>query len=107
MVHVDRARLEVDPNCVKRSLDAIVALQADHHQVVCSAVLGHKADIMIMAVGPDLARLGASVRLLQNLQLVRGRILPPLRLLRHLDSLVVVRYLRHRFHVACLRRPLH
>ena len=57
MVHVDRARLELDPTSSKRSLDAIAALQADDHQVVCSSVLGHKADMMLMAVGPDLARL--------------------------------------------------
>ncbi len=29
----------------------------DDHQVVCAGVLGHKADLLVMAIGPDLWRL--------------------------------------------------
>jgi peroxiredoxin len=36
---------------------AVKACQADDHQVVCFAVLGHKADFGVMALGPDLWRL--------------------------------------------------
>jgi chlorite dismutase len=36
---------------------AVKAAQADDHQVVTFAVLGHKADLGFMAVGPDLWRL--------------------------------------------------
>jgi len=36
---------------------AVKATQADEHQVVTFAVLGHKADIGFLAVGPDLWRL--------------------------------------------------
>ncbi len=36
---------------------AVKACQADDHQVVTFAVLGHKADLGFMAVGPDLWRL--------------------------------------------------
>ncbi len=36
---------------------AVKALQADDHQVVTVAVLGHKADVGFMALGPDLWRL--------------------------------------------------
>lgn len=36
---------------------AVKACQADDHQVVTFAVLGHKADVGVMAVGPDLWRL--------------------------------------------------
>jgi chlorite dismutase len=38
---------------------AVKAAQADDHQVVSFAVLGHKADIGFMALGPDLWRLRA------------------------------------------------
>jgi hydrogen peroxide-dependent heme synthase len=38
-------------------LDAVTSCQADGHQVVSFAVLGHKADLGVMAVGPDLWRL--------------------------------------------------
>jgi hydrogen peroxide-dependent heme synthase len=41
----------------KRLLDAIASLEADGHQVLTFAVLGHKADLGVMALGPDLARL--------------------------------------------------
>ena len=56
-VHVDRQRAALDPHAVKRSLDAIASLQGDQHQVVIGAGLGHKADVAVMALGPDLARL--------------------------------------------------
>src|SRR5688500_10777977 len=36
---------------------AVKALQADDHQVVTVATLGHKGDIGFMALGPDLWRL--------------------------------------------------
>ncbi len=38
---------------------AVKACQADDHQVVAFAVLGHKADLGFMALGPDLWRLQA------------------------------------------------
>jgi chlorite dismutase len=54
---VDRARADADPEGAKRVVDAVTSLQAGGHQVVVFAVLGHKADIGLMALGPDLARL--------------------------------------------------
>lgn len=36
---------------------AVEALEADGHQVVVQAILGHKADLGFIALGPDLARL--------------------------------------------------
>ena len=36
---------------------AVKSAQGDDHQVVCFAVLGHKADLGFMALGPDLWRL--------------------------------------------------
>ena len=39
--------------------DAVASLEADGHQAVCMAMLGHKADLGVMALGPDLARLQA------------------------------------------------
>ena len=36
---------------------AIKSTQADDHQVVTASILGHKADLAVMAVGPDLVRL--------------------------------------------------
>jgi hydrogen peroxide-dependent heme synthase len=38
-------------------VNAVTKCQADNHQVVSFAVLGHKADIGVMVVGPDLWRL--------------------------------------------------
>jgi hydrogen peroxide-dependent heme synthase len=38
---------------------AVKALEADDHQVVPVAVLGHKADVCLLALGPDLVRLRA------------------------------------------------
>src|ERR1700737_4084294 len=54
---VDRARSEADPEGAKRLIDAVTSLEADGHQAVVFAVLGHKADVGVMALGPDLARL--------------------------------------------------
>lgn len=56
---VDRSRAFDEPGAAKRILDAVEALEADGHQVLTSAVLGHKADIGMLALGPDLARLQA------------------------------------------------
>lgn len=56
---VDRAAAEADPNAAKRILDAVASLEADDHQALLFAVLGHKADLGVMALGPDLARLRA------------------------------------------------
>lgn len=54
---VDRARTEAEPGGTKRVLDAIASLEADDHQVLVFTVLGHKAELGIMALGPDVARL--------------------------------------------------
>ena len=54
---VDRARAEADPEAGKRIADAVQSLVDDGHQALCFAVLGHKADLGVMALGPDLARL--------------------------------------------------
>jgi chlorite dismutase len=43
-----------DPTAVEK---AVAVAQADDHHVVTVAVLGHKADIAFMALGPDLWRL--------------------------------------------------
>jgi hydrogen peroxide-dependent heme synthase len=56
---VDRERAEREPQSLKRVLDAVATLTADGHQALVFAVLGHKADIGVMALGPDLARLQA------------------------------------------------
>src|SRR5437868_2804222 len=56
---VDRDRAERDPEAGKRIADAVASLEADGHQAVCMAVLGHKAHLGVMALGPDLARLQA------------------------------------------------
>jgi chlorite dismutase len=67
---VDRSRAE-EPGAAKRVLDAIDACADDDHQVLTFAVLGHKADLGVMALGPDLSRL-------QRLQqaLLDGPLLP-------------------------------
>jgi hydrogen peroxide-dependent heme synthase len=56
---VDRGRAESEPGGTKRVLDAIASLEADDHQVLVFAVLGHKAELGVMALGPDVARLQA------------------------------------------------
>ncbi len=55
---LDRDRA-AEPGGAKVVLEAVEALQADGHQALVSATLGHKADLGIMALGPDLARLNA------------------------------------------------
>jgi peroxiredoxin len=54
---VDRERAERDPAAAKHVVDAVAALEADGHQALCLALLGHKADLGVIALGPDLARL--------------------------------------------------
>jgi chlorite dismutase len=56
---VDRERAAAEPGGGKRIADAIASLEADDHQALVFAVLGHKADVGVMALGPDLARLQA------------------------------------------------
>jgi hydrogen peroxide-dependent heme synthase len=54
---VDRERAERDSAAAKHIVDAVAALEADGHQALCLAMLGHKADLGVIALGPDLARL--------------------------------------------------
>jgi len=54
---VDRRLAEEEPGGAKRVLDAIDAFTDDEHQVLTFTVLGHKADLGVMALGPDLVRL--------------------------------------------------
>jgi chlorite dismutase len=55
---VDAARAEAAPGGAKRILDALDVFAAEEpHQVLTFVVLGHKADLGVMAIGPDLARL--------------------------------------------------
>src|SRR3977135_3386461 len=68
---VDRARAEAAPGGAKRVLDAVASLEADGHQALVFAVLGHKADLGVMAYGPDLARLHAF-----HQELLAGPLLP-------------------------------
>jgi len=56
---VDRERAEREAGGAKRAIDAVASLEADDHQVLTFAVLGHKAELGFMALGPDLARLQA------------------------------------------------
>jgi chlorite dismutase len=56
---IDRERAAAEPGAAKRVVEAVEALEGDGHQALVSAVLGHKADLGIMALGPDLARLQA------------------------------------------------
>ena len=51
-----RVATGVDVEAVR---SAVKAAQADEHQVVTFAVLGHKADVGFLALGPDLWRLRA------------------------------------------------
>lgn len=83
---VDRARAEQEPGGARRALDAIAALTAprparpssgqassgeeDPHQVLTFVALGHKADLGVMAVGPDLARLQTFQREFERAPLV-------------------------------------
>ena len=54
---VDRARAAQDPESAQRLVEAVGSLEADDHQALTFVVLGHKADLGVMALGPDLARL--------------------------------------------------
>ena len=56
---LDRARADAEPGGTKRVLDAIASLEGDGHQVLVFTVLGHKAELGVMALGPDVARLQA------------------------------------------------
>ncbi len=56
---VDRTRAAAAQKAGKRVLDAVRALEDDGHQALLFAVLGHKADLGVMVLGPDLARLQA------------------------------------------------
>ena len=56
---VDARAAADDPEAAKRFADAVDALVADGYQAIVSVVLGHKADLAVMAIGPDLARLQA------------------------------------------------
>jgi hydrogen peroxide-dependent heme synthase len=56
---VDRDRAERDPEAGKRVTEAVQSLVDDGHQALLFVVLGHKADLGVMALGPDLARLHA------------------------------------------------
>jgi chlorite dismutase len=68
---VDRARLDAETGGAKRVLDAIERLESDGvHQALCFTVLGHKADIGLMVLGPDLARLQAFQHALSDAPLV-------------------------------------
>ena len=49
-----KARPGTDPEAV---VAAVKAGRDDEHQVVCFSVLGHKADLGVMVVGPDWVRL--------------------------------------------------
>jgi chlorite dismutase len=54
---VDREKADRDAAAAKHVVDAVAALEADGHQAVTLAMLGHKADLGVIALGPDLARL--------------------------------------------------
>jgi peroxiredoxin len=55
---VDARRAEEEPGGAKHVLDAVARLTGDGtHQALTFVVLGHKADLGVMALGPDLARL--------------------------------------------------
>jgi chlorite dismutase len=57
---VDARRAEEEPGGAKHVLDALDRLTSDGtHQALTFVVLGHKADLGVMALGPDLARLAA------------------------------------------------
>jgi chlorite dismutase len=59
--HVGREAVDVEA-----VVAAVKACQADDHQVVTFAVLGHKADLGFLALGPDLWRLRRLQRDLQQ-----------------------------------------
>src|SRR5947209_17912208 len=51
---IDRERAAAEPGAAKRVVEAVEALERDGHQALVSATLGHKADLGIMVLGPDL-----------------------------------------------------
>jgi hydrogen peroxide-dependent heme synthase len=55
---LDRTRALAEPGAAKRFVSACDALRDADHQVLAFTVLGHKADLGVMALGPDLERLG-------------------------------------------------
>jgi len=57
LYRVDRTRAAAEPEAAKRIVDAVAALERDDHQAIAFSVLGHKADLGVMALGPDLGRL--------------------------------------------------
>jgi chlorite dismutase len=54
---VDRERAGGDAGAGKTIVDAVASLEADGHQALTLAMLGHKADLGVVALGPDLGRL--------------------------------------------------
>ena len=56
---VGSAAREDAGSTLKSVVAAVEALERDGYQVLVFAVLGHKADLGVMALGPDLARLHA------------------------------------------------
>jgi hydrogen peroxide-dependent heme synthase len=65
-------RADEEPGGAKRVLEAIDTFVADGtHQLLTYAVLGHKADLGVLALGPDLARLQSL-----QIELARGPIVP-------------------------------
>ena len=57
---VDARQADDEPGAAKCVLDALDAFTSDGtHQALTFTVLGHKADLGVMALGPDLARLQA------------------------------------------------
>lgn len=71
LYRVDRAGAEQDPGAAKRIVDAVASLEADGQHALLFVVLGHKADLGVMACGPDLARLHAFQQ-----ELLAGPLLP-------------------------------
>ncbi len=70
LYRVDRARVDHEPGAAKHVVDAVASLERDGHQALVFAVLGQKADLGVMAVGPDLARLQAFEQELETAPLV-------------------------------------
>lgn len=54
---LDRPRACADPAAAKGLVTAVEALRAEDHQALVFSVIGHKADLGVMVLGPDLARL--------------------------------------------------
>lgn len=56
---LDRARAEAEPGSAKHVVEAVDGLVEAEHQVLCCSVLGTKADVGFVALGPDITRLRA------------------------------------------------